>query len=102
MGQISHLPWAMAGIFTRDIRSVVGRAIVDEQQLPLGVILRQHALDGFAQERRSIQEDGDDGYQTRSTRGWGGGIATMGSGHGTAPFACDCSSVMQRLSRRAR
>ena len=44
----------------------VGGPVVDQQQLPVGVGLRNHAPDGLIQEALSVQKDRDDRYQRSS------------------------------------
>jgi hypothetical protein len=44
----------------RDGRAVVGRSVIDEQQLPAIVGLRENAFDGFLKETAGVQKRRDD------------------------------------------
>lgn len=46
--------------FTRDLATVVARAVVDDEAFPIGVCLRLHALHGFAQKSPLIETRHDD------------------------------------------
>lgn len=45
--------------------ALVGRAIVDEEEFPVGVVLRENAIDRLLQERLLVQENDDDAHQRR-------------------------------------
>jgi hypothetical protein len=49
-----------------DLGAAVGRAVVDEQQLPARVALGEHAFDRLLQEVLRVQERRDHRYERRS------------------------------------
>ena len=63
--QVAHAVRLALGPAAGERAAAVGGAVVDQQQLPVRVGLRDHALDGLIQEALSIQEDRDDRYQRR-------------------------------------
>ncbi len=64
--QVAHAVRLALGPAAGERTAAVGGAVVDQQQLPVRVGLRDHALDGLIQKALSIQEDRDDRYQRSS------------------------------------
>ena len=64
--QVANAVWLALGPPAGERAAPVGGPVVDQQQLPVRVGLRDHALDGLIQEALSIQEDRDDRYQGSS------------------------------------
>src|SRR5947207_1616620 len=49
----------------RDRAAAVARAVVDEEQLPIRMILREDAGDGLLEKPRGVEKDHDDGDERR-------------------------------------
>ena len=56
MAQVGDATAFVSGVVGGDLRASVGGAIVDEQQLPVRIGLREHALDRLAEERLAVEE----------------------------------------------
>src|SRR5206468_11729684 len=56
MAQVGDAPAFASGVVGGDLRASVGGAAVDEQQLPVRIGLREHALDRLAEERLAVEE----------------------------------------------
>jgi hypothetical protein len=56
MLQVAHSVRVTLDIVLGQLRSIIGRAIIHQEQFPIGVGLGQHALNGLSQKLPGVQE----------------------------------------------